>query len=51
MADYKSMYFKAMAAMESAINILIEAQQTCEEEYISANDMPISIAELNNKEE
>ena len=34
MPDYKEMYFKMVRASERAINILIEAQQRCEELYI-----------------
>lgn len=34
MVDYKEMYLKMNRAMEKAINILIEAQQECEEDYL-----------------
>jgi hypothetical protein len=34
--DYKKMYFKMVSAMEDAIELLIKAQQDCEELYISA---------------
>ena len=33
--DYKEMFFELFRATEKAINILIEAQQNCEEKYIS----------------
>lgn len=36
MADYEKMYYKLLNATESAIRILIEAQQACEEIYISS---------------
>jgi hypothetical protein len=36
--DYKQMYFKMAAAMEDAIELLINAQRDCEELYISAED-------------
>ena len=34
--DYKEMYLKMMRASEEAIRILIQAQQECEEMYVSA---------------
>lgn len=36
MPDYKEMYLKMLQASEQAVNILIAAQQECEELYISA---------------
>lgn len=38
MVDYKKMYYQLLNATESAIRILIEAQQACEEMYISVED-------------
>ena len=38
MVDYKEMYLKMNRAMEKAINILIEAQQECEEDYLWQTD-------------
>ena len=38
MQDYKKMYLKMMDATERAIEILIKAQQECEEIYISSED-------------
>ena len=35
-ANYKEMYLTMMRASEKAIRILIEAQQACEEMYLSA---------------
>ena len=32
--DYKEMYLTMMRAAEKAINILIDAQRACEEEYL-----------------
>ena len=37
--NYKEMYFNLFRATEKAINILIEAQQKCEENYISAPEI------------
>ncbi|MFI3312495.1 MAG: hypothetical protein R3Y62_01275 [Eubacteriales bacterium] len=34
MTDYKELYLKMVRASEEAINIIIEAQQECEEQYI-----------------
>ena len=36
MEDYQKMYYKMVQATESAINLLIAAQQECEELYVSA---------------
>lgn len=36
MIDYKDMYFKMLQASETAIQILIKAQQECEEIYTSS---------------
>ena len=38
MPDYKEMYLKMMRATEKAMNILIQAQQECEELYIADAD-------------
>lgn len=38
MPDYKEMYLKLFRASEKAANILIEAQQECEELYLSAGE-------------
>lgn len=38
MPDYKEMYLTMVRAAEQAQKILIEAQQKCEELYISADD-------------
>ena len=37
MPDYKEMYLTMVRATEKALNILIEAQQKCEEMYINAS--------------
>ena len=36
MPDYKKMYLKMLAASEEALNVLIKAQQECEELYIKS---------------
>lgn len=41
MADYKKLYFKMFRASEQAINLLLTAQQECEEHYISSEESPI----------
>ena len=40
MVDYQEMYYKMNRAMEKAINILVEAQCECEEEYLKETDPP-----------
>ena len=34
--DYKEMYLKLFRATETAIRVLVEAQQECEEAYLAA---------------
>ena len=41
MPDYKEMYLKMVRASERAINILIEAQQECEEMYLSGPELTV----------
>ena len=41
MVDYQEMYYKMNRAMEKAINILVEAQRECEEEYLKQTDPPV----------
>ena len=38
MADYKEMYETMVRASEKALNIIIDAQQKCEEMYLAAED-------------
>ena len=38
MVDYQEMYYKLDRAMEKAINILVEAQRACEEDYLTQTD-------------
>ena len=38
MVDYQEMYYKMNRAMEKAINILVEAQRECEEDYLKQTD-------------
>ena len=40
MVDYQEMYYKMNQAMEKAINILVEAQQSCEEDYLAQTEPP-----------
>lgn len=43
MADYKEMYLHLMRETEQAIQILIQAQQDCEEMYLSAPDPKLTV--------
>ena len=43
MPNYKEMYLKLFRATEDAINILIKAQQECEELYINAPESGLTI--------
>jgi hypothetical protein len=45
LADYKEMYLTMMRAAEQAINILIAAQQACEEAYLQEDAPHVFILE------
>ena len=38
MPDYEEMYYTMMRAAEEALRIIIDAQQKCEEMYLSQSD-------------
>ena len=38
MPDYKQMYLKLLDNVEKAINLLIDAQKSCEEIYIATDE-------------
>lgn len=46
MPDYKEMYLKLLRATEDAINILVEAQQACEDLYISQPEPELTLLPL-----
>ena len=41
MPNYKELYLKMMRASEQAIRTLIQAQQECEELYVSEADLTV----------
>lgn len=43
MPDYQELYLKMMRASEQAIRTLIEAQQECEELYISGPEAELTV--------
>lgn len=43
MADYKEMYVHLMQNTEKAIRLLIQAQQDCEEMYLSASEPKLTV--------
>ncbi len=45
MPNYKEMYLKMVRATETALNLLINAQQECEELYISTPNSEEDIVE------
>jgi hypothetical protein len=49
MPDYKEMYLKLFRASEKAVNILITAQQECEELYISQPEPELKIVPLSSE--
>ena len=51
MPDYQQMYLTMMRATEKALNILIEAQQACEELYISAEEPKLYVLPIRQEEE
>lgn len=50
MPDYKEMYLRMMDASEKAINLLITAQQECEEMYLSEKEPELKIFSSFSKE-
>lgn len=46
MPDYKAMYLTLFRAMEQAANILIAAQQECEDHYLSSGDPELTVIPL-----
>lgn len=46
MPDYKEMYLTLFRASEQAVNILIEAQQECEEHCISSSEPELTVIPL-----
>ena len=50
MPDYKEMYLKMARASEKAIRILVEAQQECEELYISAPEPELKMLDTPRSE-
>jgi len=46
MADFKKMYFDLTGAVADAVEILIGAQQKGEEEYISSDETPIKLINM-----
>ena len=51
MPDYKEMYLTMVDASEDAINILIRAQQKCEELYIASSEPEIGVFETDSPED
>lgn len=52
MPDYQEKYLILMRATEKAIRALIEAQQQCEELYLSAEEPPLQpLSKPDNSEE
>lgn len=45
MPDYKEMYLTLFRATERAINLLIDAQQECEEMYLNAPETELVLLE------
>lgn len=51
MPDYKEMYLKMFRVSEEAVNILIAAQQECEELYIKQFEPELKVVPLASKKE
>ncbi len=39
MPDYKQMYLKLLDSVEKAINLLVDAQKSCEQIYIDTDEI------------
>ena len=51
MPDYKEMYLRLFRETECAVNILIAAQRSCEELYLSAPEPEITLLPRKETEE
>lgn len=51
MPNYKEMYLTLFHATEKAINLLIAAQQECEELYLSAPESELTVLPLAEPDE
>ena len=49
MPDYKELYLKMVRASEKAINLLTEAQQECEELYLSSPEVELKVVDFQEK--
>ena len=49
MADYHEMYLNMARANAKAVNILIQAQQECDEMYMSSPDPEIKVLDPKNR--
>ncbi|HIY27904.1 MAG TPA: hypothetical protein H9679_02585 [Firmicutes bacterium] len=49
MADYQALYHALFRATEQAVEILIKAQQECEERYISESESPVELLPFSSK--
>jgi hypothetical protein len=49
MPDYKEMYLKLFRATEEAVNLLIDAQQACEELYITAPEPELKVVAIRSR--
>ena len=50
MPDYKQMYFTLFHACEEAVNILIAAQQACEDIYVKAPEPELKVLTQEQRE-
>lgn len=46
--EYKDLYLEMMRASEKAIRLLAEAQQKCEDRYLSSSEKEHPLPELKN---
>lgn len=51
MPDYEEMYFHMAREVERAVRILIEAQRHCEEMYINASMVEITLLPMEKNDE
>lgn len=49
MPNYKELYFKLFRASEDALNLLIAAQQECEEFYLASDEPELAVAKPPNE--
>jgi hypothetical protein len=47
--DYKKMYFQLVAKVANAVDILVDAQQQGEDDYIESENLTVTLTDINSE--